>query len=208
MREEKYMDYDIEMNKKDYQREKEARAKRLEAYAEAIQTITLQKSSKVIEELIEERRRQGLTQQDLADMTGILAPNLARLESRKRVPTLVVLQKYASALGMHIEVKLCDGTEEEGFSTFIFFRYYIRSFRPRLTFPDKIRIIPHSFGSFTAEIIIYTPLHQGIIFQCQVSMSKASWYIHLLPVFKRQHRTVCVTEGFSWAQIHSHIENR
>lgn len=35
------MDYDIEMNKKDYQREKEARAKRLEAYAEAIQTITL-----------------------------------------------------------------------------------------------------------------------------------------------------------------------
>ena len=56
MREEKYMDYDIEMNKKDYQREKEARAKRLEAYAEAIQTITLQKSSKVIEELIEERQ--------------------------------------------------------------------------------------------------------------------------------------------------------
>ena len=110
------MDYDIEMNKKDYQREKEARAKRLEAYAEAIQTITLQKSSKVIEELIEERRRQGLTQQDLADMTGILAPNLARLESRKRVPTLVVLQKYASALGMHIEVKLCDGTEEERYT--------------------------------------------------------------------------------------------
>ena len=109
------MDYDIEMNKKDYQREKEARAKRLEAYAEAIQTITLQKSSKVIEELIEERRRQGLTQQDLADMTGILAPNLARLESR-RVPTLVVLQKYASALGMHIEVKLCDGTEEERYT--------------------------------------------------------------------------------------------
>ena len=92
MREEKYMDYDIEMNKKDYQREKEARAKRLEAYAEAIQTITLQKSSKVI------------------------APNLARLESRKRVPTLVVLQKYASALGMHIEVKLCDGTEEERYT--------------------------------------------------------------------------------------------
>ena len=34
------MDYDIEMNKKDYQREKEARAKRLEAYAEAIQTVS------------------------------------------------------------------------------------------------------------------------------------------------------------------------
>lgn len=75
-----------------------------------------EKGELVIEELIEERRRQGLTQQDLADMTGILAPNLARLESRKRVPTLVVLQKYASALGMHIEVKLCDGTEEERYT--------------------------------------------------------------------------------------------
>ena len=105
------MDYDIVMNKTDYPREKEARAKRLEAYAEAIQKITLEKSSKVIEDLVEERRRQGLTQQDLADMTGILAPNLARLESGKRDPTLVVLQKYASALGMHIEIKLCDGTE-------------------------------------------------------------------------------------------------
>ena len=48
MREEKYMDYDIEMNKKDYQREKEARAKRLEAYAEAIQKITLDDFCKVI----------------------------------------------------------------------------------------------------------------------------------------------------------------
>ena len=38
MREEKYMDYDIEMNKKDYQREKEARAKRLEAFAEIVQS--------------------------------------------------------------------------------------------------------------------------------------------------------------------------
>ena len=59
------MDYDIEMNKMNYQREKEARTKRLEVYAEAIQKITLEKSSKVIEELAEERRRQGLTQQDL-----------------------------------------------------------------------------------------------------------------------------------------------
>ena len=65
---------------------------------------------------MEERRQQGMTQQDVADITGILPSNLARLESRKRVPTLVVLQKYASALGMHIEVKLCDGTEEERYT--------------------------------------------------------------------------------------------
>ena len=73
-------------------------------------------------------------------------------------------------------------------------------------FPDELRIIPHGLGGFTAEIIIHTPLHQGVIFQRQVSMRKTSWYIHLLSIFKRQHRTICMTKGFSWAQIHSHIE--
>ena len=39
-------------------------------------------------------------------------------------------------------------------------------------------------------------------------MRKTSWYIHLLPVFKRQHRTVCVTEGFSRSEVNCYIENR
>ena len=56
------MDYDIEMNKKDYQREKEARAKRLEAYAEAIQTITLQKLCDGTEE--ERYTRSDVTNQE------------------------------------------------------------------------------------------------------------------------------------------------
>ena len=101
------MKYNLEMNKMDYQKEKENRKKRLEAYAEEIQKSTLKKSAEV-----KERHRQGMTQQDLSDLTGILPPNLARLESGTRVPTLVVLEKYASALGMHIEIKICEGTEE------------------------------------------------------------------------------------------------
>ena len=72
----------------------------------------MEQSCELIRQLVEERRRQGMTQQDVADITGILPSNLARLESGKRVPTLVVLQKYASALGKHIELKLCDGAEE------------------------------------------------------------------------------------------------
>ena len=109
---EKYMKYNLEMNKMDYQKEKENRKKRLEAYAEEIQKSTLKKSAEVIEQLVKERHRQGMTQQDLSDLTGILPLNLARLESGTRVPTLVVLEKYASALGMHIEIKICEGTEE------------------------------------------------------------------------------------------------
>ena len=106
------MEYNIEMNQLDYEKEKELREKRLAAYTEAVQRNMLEKSSGIIEQLVAERHRQGKTQQDIADITGILPSNVARLESGTRVPTLVVLQKYASALGKHIELNLCDGTED------------------------------------------------------------------------------------------------
>ena len=56
------MKYNLEMNKMDYQKEKENRKKRLEAYAEEIQKSTLKKSAEVIEQLVKERHRQGMTQ--------------------------------------------------------------------------------------------------------------------------------------------------
>ena len=59
-------------------------------------------------ELVEERHRQKITQQEISDITGIRPSNLARFESGARIPTLVVLQKYASALGKHMELKICD----------------------------------------------------------------------------------------------------
>ena len=102
----------MENNMRDYQMEKEAREKRILAYAEAIQNRTLASSAEIIKELVEERHRQGMTQKDIADITGIQPSNLARLESGGRVPTLVVLQKYAAALGKHVELKICDGVEE------------------------------------------------------------------------------------------------
>lgn len=102
---------DIESNRRDCQKEKATREKRLLAYAEAVQKSTLEASSQIIKELVEERHRKGMTQQDIADITGILPSNLARLEKGERVPTLVVLQKYASAVGKHIELRICDGVE-------------------------------------------------------------------------------------------------
>ena len=103
------MPYDFRDNRTNYEK---VREKRLSAYSEDIQKRTLEQSCELIRQLVEERQRQGMTQQEVADITGILPSNLARLESGKRVPTLVVLQKYASALGKHIELKLCDGAEE------------------------------------------------------------------------------------------------
>ncbi len=98
----------MQENVKEYQAEKQAREKRLLAYAEKMQKSTLEMSSKIIAELVEERKKQGKTQQDIADLTGILSSNIARFETGSRVPTLVVLQKYADALGKKIKVEICE----------------------------------------------------------------------------------------------------
>lgn len=92
----------------EYQTEKERREKRLLAYADRIQTNVQKDSSELIQELVKERHRQKLTQQDMADITGVRTSNLARFEGGKRVPTLVMLEKYANALGKHIEIRICD----------------------------------------------------------------------------------------------------
>lgn len=94
-----------------YREEKEARQRRLAVYAEQIQKYTLERSKQTIEELVTERHRQNMTQQEISNRTGIMPSNLARFESGARIPTLLVLQKYAAALGKHIEIKVCDGTE-------------------------------------------------------------------------------------------------
>lgn len=96
-----------------YREERENREKRLSAYSEKIQEYTLKNSKQIIKELVEERHRQKITQQELADITGIRPSNLARFESGARIPTLVVLQKYASALGKHVELKICDDVLEK-----------------------------------------------------------------------------------------------
>ena len=66
---------------------------------------------RITKELVDERHSQGMTQHDISGITGILPSNIARLESGGRVLTLVVLQKYAAAVGKHIELKIMDGVE-------------------------------------------------------------------------------------------------
>ena len=93
-------------NREEYQNEKEKREKRLLAYADMIQSAVLQDSSEEIRQLVEERKR--LTQQELSDITGVRTSNIARFEGGTRIPTLLMLEKYANALGKHIEVSIRD----------------------------------------------------------------------------------------------------
>ena len=60
----------MQENMKEYLTEKEAKEKRLEVYTEKIQEKVLSRSSETIRQLVEERHRQKMTQQEIADITG------------------------------------------------------------------------------------------------------------------------------------------
>lgn len=62
----------------------------------------------IISELVAERKRLGLTQQDIADRTGMKAPNVTRVESCKFTPSLDVLERYAMAVGKKLIFELVD----------------------------------------------------------------------------------------------------
>ena len=72
----------MQENMKEYLTEKEAREKRLEVYTEKIQEKVLSRSSETIRQLVEERHRQKMTQQEIADITGIKPSNMARFRER------------------------------------------------------------------------------------------------------------------------------
>lgn len=61
-------------------------------------------------ELAEHRRKQGLSQQQIAKRMGVSQPVIARLEkpfeSNWRQPSLSVLSRYAAALGLTLEVRV------------------------------------------------------------------------------------------------------
>lgn len=58
----------------------------------------------IIDELIELRKAQGLTQRELAKAAGVAQPAIARLESKAATPQLDTLLKVAAALGCDLAV--------------------------------------------------------------------------------------------------------
>ena len=83
-------------NREEYQNEKEKREKRLLAYADMIQSAVQQDSSEVIRQLVEERKRQRLTQQELSDITGVRTSNIAR---RDKNPDIVDAGEVCECIG-------------------------------------------------------------------------------------------------------------
>lgn len=71
----------------------ERRKRRILAYYEYIDARTRDQMAEVVHKLTEQRQSQGLSQQNIAEATGMAASNIARLESCKRIPTMQVLAK-------------------------------------------------------------------------------------------------------------------
>ena len=59
----------------------------------------------VIDRIIEERKERGITQQKLSEMTGIVQPTIARMESKKSSPTVEFLAKILDALDLELDLK-------------------------------------------------------------------------------------------------------
>lgn len=71
-----------------------------------IETIQNETKSEVIEAYVQCRKTLGMTQQDLADITGIARPNITRFEGGKYNPSLEMLVRIATAMGKKVKVTL------------------------------------------------------------------------------------------------------
>lgn len=62
----------------------------------------------IISQYITLRKEKHLSQENIANITGIARANIARIESGKNVPTIEVLTKLAFALDMDLEIKFVE----------------------------------------------------------------------------------------------------
>lgn len=64
--------------------------------------------NQILTSYINLRKERGITQQEIADRTGIKRTNVARIESGRNAPTIEVLVKLATALDMELEIRLVE----------------------------------------------------------------------------------------------------
>ena len=73
--------------------------------------VLIEKDSKritddIVDQLIEYRKKLKLTQQDIADATGIKRANIARLELKKNEASLDSLVRYAKSMELDLSIEL------------------------------------------------------------------------------------------------------
>jgi DNA-binding XRE family transcriptional regulator len=62
--------------------------------------------SNIVDQLIAKRKEFHLTQQDIANATGMKRANVTRIEAKKYTPSLEVLNRYADCMGLKLNITL------------------------------------------------------------------------------------------------------
>ena len=75
-------------------------------YSFFIESYKRKLSGEIISKLICQRKHKGITQQEIAEATGIQRSNIARFEAGRNIPTLDILIRYAEAVGMRLRIEL------------------------------------------------------------------------------------------------------
>lgn len=66
----------------------------------------------IVDQLKAKRLSLNMSQQDIANITGIQRPNIARLEGCTTTPTIDILVKYAAAVGCKINISLIEQEDQ------------------------------------------------------------------------------------------------
>lgn len=86
----------------DFQKLKEELLKDPEVLAEY---ESLKPEMEIIQALVNARIQQNLTQEQLAQRSGIRQSNISRIENGSCSPTIATLQKLANAMGRRVQVE-------------------------------------------------------------------------------------------------------
>ena len=93
-----------------------ARVQQLPGYQEARQEAAIE--FRLLRQLLEARKRAGLTQEEVALRMGTTRSAISRLEgTRKHLPALTTLRRYADVLGCDVEITLVPRAGQPANST-------------------------------------------------------------------------------------------
>lgn len=78
-----------------------------EPYIPVAYAAVVKMPDEIARQIAEERKKQGISQEELASRTGIQRSNISRLESGRYNPTIEFLDRLAAGLGkkLHIEFR-------------------------------------------------------------------------------------------------------
>jgi len=77
-------------------------------YEMHIEKIKKELGDRMMKRLIAYRKSLGLTQQNIADRTGIQRPNIARVESGRLAPSLETLIKIAESMDLEVKIDFME----------------------------------------------------------------------------------------------------